>query len=86
MADEPKRAIVLSADDWEGLFIDGKLVSEGHHLGEGQPGRFWLDIGKRYDIDGSDLKSMGVTTEDDDMLMSAGSFPQTLDELKGDYQ
>ena len=83
--DKPKRAIVLSSDDWEGLFIDGKLVSEGHHLGEGRPGNFWLDIGRKYDIDGSDLKEMEVTPEDDDELMDAGSFPRTLDELKGDY-
>jgi hypothetical protein len=83
--DKPKRAVLLFADDWEGLFIDGALLSQGHHLGEGSPERFWLDIGCNYGLNGDDLKVKGVSPEDEKELHKRGDFPKTLGELNGNY-
>ena len=37
-------AILLHSKDgdWEGLFINGQLIDEGHELGEGRKEYFWL--------------------------------------------
>lgn len=84
---EKHSVIMLSSleGDWEGLFIDGKLISQEHHLGEGRPQRFWLDIATKYGVSGDDLKRMEVTDEDNEDLCDRGDFPSTLAELKGDY-
>lgn len=29
------KAIIIQADDWEGLFVNGVLVQEGHSLNQG---------------------------------------------------
>ena len=30
-----KKALIITADDWEGVYVDGVLIMEGHHLPEG---------------------------------------------------
>ena len=51
------RVLVLSTQsgDWEGLFIDGVLISEGHHLGEGRPAEFWINKSKEYSFESKDI-------------------------------
>jgi hypothetical protein len=34
--DEKKRAMIIHADDWEALFIDGKLITQGHRINGGE--------------------------------------------------
>lgn len=81
------RVLVLSTQsgDWEGLFVDGVLISEGHHLGEGKPAEFWIDMSKKYSFESKDITRHEVTDEDDDLLDRWGSFPKNLSELKGKY-
>lgn len=82
------KAILLHSKDgdWEGLFINGKLVSEGHQLGEGRKEHFWLNIGAKYGIAGVDLKVMEVNGPDDEALGETGGFPATLSEMNGEYK
>ncbi len=71
--------------DWEGLFIDGELVTEGHNIGEGSPEIFWLDIASKYKIISADLMVKELIELDDEELAEIGTFPKSLSMLKGDY-
>ncbi|HAR38602.1 MAG TPA: hypothetical protein DCS09_08565 [Porphyromonadaceae bacterium] len=71
--------------DWEGLFVNGTLISEGHNIGDGDSKRFWLNIGAKYQITGDDLIIKELNDEDDGTLMDNGSFPPVLDMLNGEY-
>lgn len=81
-------AILMTSKDgdWEGLFINGRLVSEGHQLGEGRKEFFWLNIGAKYQITGEDLIVKTVTDDDDELLQDAGSFPMDITQLAGTYR
>jgi len=80
-------AILLHSKDgdWEGLFINGQLIDEGHELGEGRKEYFWLNIGAKYQITGDDLVTMEVAAEDDNQLADLGTFPSSLAEMIGKY-
>lgn len=82
---EQNEIIVLNTQcgDWEGLFINGVLISEGHTLGEGNQKKFWLKVFKQYNVD--DITEKYLCDEDDEFLNDVGSFPQTIKELKGEY-
>jgi len=71
--------------DWEGLFINGKLISEGHQLGEGSKETFWLDIGSKYRISAKDLLVHELCDSDDDFVADGGNFPEYLSDLAGEY-
>ena len=46
------KAILLMADDWEMLYIDGILKDEAHTLNEGTSRiKYFLDLAKKYDFD-----------------------------------
>lgn len=78
--------LVLKADDWEGLFIDGKLIDEGHSLEEGSDRiKYFQEASKSHDFDIMDVKIKWLEDKDEEELMSSGSFPDTLKELKGNY-
>lgn len=81
-----KAILLISQDgDWEGLFIDGKLISEGHQLGEGRKEFFWLNIGAEYGIKGDDLVVKEVNEKDDEELSRNGGFPSRISMLDGSY-
>jgi len=78
--------ILKSCDgDWEGLFINGNLIDEGHTLGEGGAETYLLEKSEEYNFTSKDVKVDSVTQEDDKYLMQYGSFPSELSELKGEY-
>jgi len=81
-----KAILIHSQDgDWEGLFINGKLIGEGHQLGEGRKEYFWLNIGAKYGITGDDLIIKEIEDIDEDYLSTSGKFPATLAEMRGKY-
>lgn len=81
------KAILLTSQDgdWEGLFINGKLISEGHQLGEGRKEFFWLNIGAEYGVKGEDLIIKEINNEDDEELSMNGNFPSRISMLNGEY-
>lgn len=85
-----KYILVLSSSsgDWEGLFIDGNLIDEGHKLGGGEHAAiYWLNMSEKHSFKANDIRfaSVEYESEDDEYLDSAGSFPSKLSELKGKY-
>jgi hypothetical protein len=83
---ERKRVVILNTQegDWEGLFVDGSLINEGHHLGEGDT-LFLLKQAEKLDFKSSDIVISTLTNDDSEYVESYGNFPQNLSELKGDY-
>jgi len=81
-----KRVVILTTQsgDWEGLFIDGKLIDEGHHLGDGNR-NFMLEQAEKYNFKSTDILRHEINNEDEEMLCKCGSFPSTLDGLAGTY-
>ena len=85
-----KRVVILSSQegDWEGLFVDGNCIDQGHHLGGGTASKsklFLMEQSEKYKFHLSDIVYSDVTDEDEEMLQSGGWFPNTLEELSGVY-
>jgi len=82
-----KRVVILSSQegDWEGFFLDGKLIDEGHKLGEGRSSTYLMEQGEKYGFRSVDIIHSEVNNIDEEMLSRRGSFFQTLDELNGVY-
>lgn len=81
-----KRVVILNSEDWEGLFIDGKLVDEGHSLTDGNhPIIYWGKIFQKYKFTEDEIFISEVSKFDDELLYSTGCFPKNLSELKTKY-
>ena len=78
------RILSTQSGDWEGLFINGELVREGHTLEEGDR-TFMLEMSDKYGFRLSDVESFEITDEDDKLLYEYGCFPKTITELSGQY-
>jgi hypothetical protein len=79
--------LILSTQsgDWEGLFIDGKLIDEAEYLGEGNSRLYMLKKAEEFGFKSSDVISKTLTDEDDETLSDNGHFPKELSELDGFY-
>ena len=81
------KAIIIESDDWEGLFINGKLVEEGHSLNQGESRiKYFKKISKIYNFDIENLYEFYIEEDDEDYLYKNGSFPLNINELKGNYE
>lgn len=79
------KVIVINADDWTGLYIDGDLVDQGHCLGEGENFMYLLKLSEKYKFTSDDIKVHWICEEDNTNLVLFGQLPQKMSELKGDY-
>lgn len=79
-------AILIEADDWEGLFVNGKLVDEGHTLNEGMSRtKYFINLSEKYNFKLKEMKEKYIDEKDEDELYRIGCFPNSLDQLKGKY-
>jgi hypothetical protein len=76
--------LVLDADDWQALYIDGKLIADGHNLTDGEP-LFYLIKAEQFGFSSEDVRFKFCNKEDEAMLMVKGSFPELLTDLNGNY-
>ena len=80
------KAILIQADDWEGLFIDGVLIEQGHTLNQGYSRvKHFINLAKTHNFDVEELEEVWVQEVDEDYLYAHGGFPKNLNELKGKY-
>jgi hypothetical protein len=81
------KVIILTSQDgdWEGLFINGNLIDEGHTLGEGDRA-YLLEKSEEYGFTSKDIGGGEVNDEDNEYLMQFGGFPGGLSDLKGSYE
>ncbi len=67
----PSRVIIVKADDWEGVYFDGKLIEEGHNLR-------LEDVLARLDIVSETVWANEV------WLNNLGRLPENLEEVQRD--
>lgn len=77
-------AVLIKAEDWEGLFINGELVQEGHTLNEGENRvKYFLDLSEKYDFDIKKLEEYNVSNNyEENYLNENGGFPKLLSEVE----
>lgn len=76
-----KKFVIIDGDDWEGLYIDGILVDEGHSLNEGTRREIWLR--KMLSDHSGSLEDLqcGYLEDSETYFEDRGSLPSTLSEL-----
>ena len=80
------KAILLQVEDWEGLYINGELVEEGHTLNEGNSRiKYFLKLAKKYDFNLENMEEIYAAEEDEELVMDWGNFPKDINKLKGVY-
>jgi len=80
-------AILVKADDWEGLYVNFKLVSEGHTLNEGEERViYFARLAKEHDFDLLDMKIETLSDNEERYLEEAGSLPENLFDIQSMYE
>jgi hypothetical protein len=73
------KAILMKADDWEGLYINGTLVTEGHILNEGNDrSTYFTNLSISLDFNLLDMETAWVDPNCEEKLKSDGSLPCSL--------
>jgi hypothetical protein len=77
------KAILLKADDWEGLYINGTLVTEGHTLNEGNDrSRFFANLAETLNFKLLDMETAQIDPKYEEELSIIGSLPCNLVDIK----
>ena len=81
------KAILVSSEDWEGLYINDKLVKEGHTLNEGTSRiKYFLQLSKEYNFDLETMKEVSLSEDDEIITQDVGSYPEDIEDFVEDYQ
>lgn len=77
------KAIIVKLEDWEGLYVDGRLVGEGHTLNEGEDRITWaLGAAEEH---GFDLKELEIKESYDEEFLeemeNSGNLPSKLEDV-----
>lgn len=73
------KAILVKSDDWQGMFIDGKLDYEGHDISFAE----LKEVCKRNKLNVHDIEEKWVTEDYYDSYLSIyGSFPNSLSKVE----
>jgi hypothetical protein len=80
-------AILLQCEDWEGLYINDRLVKEGHTLNEGTNRlKFFAQLSRDCDFDLNYLKVLYLCEDDEKLVMDIGNMPNHIAEFNNDYK
>jgi hypothetical protein len=71
--------------DWESMYIDGKMVADGHELGEGNNFYFLLEMSEKYGFKRKDIRESELNDYDDEYTSDIGCMPKELSSLTGKY-
>lgn len=76
------KAILIHSDNWEGLYVNGKLVEEGYKLNQSEERAiYFAKLARKWQFD---LESMGkIYLNDRDIIWTedVGSFPESIMEF-----
>lgn len=82
------KAIILQGDDWEGLYVDGKLIEEGHTLNQGYSRiKYLSQLAKKYKFALDDVKEQYLEDEDLEWMAEEclSGFPEYISEFRYKY-
>lgn len=71
--------------DWEGLYIDDKLILEGHELFEGESGTAYM-VAEKYQVDRLSIYEAELSQVDNDICNKYGGLPANINYLRGKYK
>lgn len=71
--------------DWEGMYVDGTLISQGHTLGDGNNFFYLLEMSEKYGFTRKDVRSAELKENDGNLLMNIGALPKELNSLLNTY-
>ncbi len=75
-------AILIGSDDWEGLFVNGMLVEEGHTLNEGSNRiKYFTNLAKKYNFNLDEMQAGYVTEEYEEHLNDVRCFDIKLNDV-----
>lgn len=78
----PNATLIIS-DDWEGLYVNDTLISEGH------PPSVFNEIPDNSDLFGfniNQIRCFNLNQEDQEATEEQGNFPYKLEDFKGTYK
>ena len=76
-------AILLKGDDYEGLFVNGKLVQEGETLNEGHERIFYfLELAESHEFNLKDMKLGEVSEAYNEKMKEKGGFDFYLSDVE----
>jgi len=80
------KVVIVRSDDWDGIYIDGKILNQDHELGEGDSYLYLLRLSKElgFDIDDVDLRWVGDGEDYDfqrNILNRDGCYPDLLSDF-----
>ena len=78
-----KRALLVKADDWEGLWIDKEFVEQGHTIEEGYDrGIYFVGLAEKYNLKKTDFKVVWISSNQTiEHLNTRGAFPRDYGKL-----
>jgi len=71
--------------DWEGLYINGELIDEGHSLGEGNRVAYFFTLCTEHNITYDDIEFHELCDTDDTQIGNYGAMPSNLSKLTVEY-
>lgn len=76
-------AVLVKGEDWEGLYINNKLVQEGHTLNQGISRiKYFVKLAKHYQFNLDELCEFCLSAEDEEAISLIGSFPKDITEFE----
>ena len=79
-------AILLQCEDWEGLYINDKLVKEGHTLNEGTNRiKYFVKLAEVHNFDLNTLQIGYLNPENEEWINDIGSFPEDIRDFNSGY-
>ena len=78
--------VIINADDWQWIYLDGYLHDEAHELGEGNHFYYLLNLSNKYQFNSDDVEVYLTNKKGDEYLSTYGSFPHELESFKGMYE
>jgi hypothetical protein len=67
--------------DWEGLFIEDDLITEGHEISRDE----FLELDKKHHFWGNEIVHKTINDIDEETLSRRGAFFPKLSDLNGEY-
>ena len=82
------KAILLKSNDWEGLYVDGKLIDEGNidEMNEGEERAvYFTKLAHNHKFELKDMKVAYLKKDDDEKTEEYGSFHNNLCDFYNTY-
>lgn len=79
--------LILSTQsgDWEGIYVDGKLIDESHLLGGGNSRMYLLELSEVLGFTSKDIKFKELSDEDEAEVIKSGSLEGNLYDFHSKY-